>query len=64
MNNDTTAFYRVLRRISEAREGIAQYLAQGGAKNYDEYTKLVGKCEALSEIEAEIKDVEQEMLAE
>jgi hypothetical protein len=62
--SDTTAFYRVTRRISEAREGIAEYLAQGGAKSHEEYMKLVGKCEALAEIEAEIKDVEKELLEE
>lgn len=62
--SDDTVFYRVYRRITEAREGIAQYLAQGGAKNHEEYMKLVGKCEALAEIEHEIKDVEQEFLAD
>jgi hypothetical protein len=62
--NEPTVFYRVTRRITEAREGISAYLAQGGAKNYEEYMKLVGKCEALAEIEAEIKDVEQEFLEE
>lgn len=47
------------RRIKEYKSSIEQYLASGGAVTQEIYWKNVGKYEALSVIEEELRDIEK-----
>lgn len=40
---------------------IADHMAGGGCQNYEEYTRLVGKVEALALIERDILDLEKRL---
>jgi hypothetical protein len=52
----------ILNRIAEQKSSIAQFLAGGAAKNYEEYCRMVGEHSALSKLEGEIKDIEQRFI--
>ena len=47
------------RRINEYKSSIEQYLAAGGASTPEIYWKNVGKYEALSGIEEDLRDIEK-----
>jgi|TARA_Y100001972_G_C7405336_1_gene210493 hypothetical protein len=40
---------------------IADHMASGGCQNHEEYTRLVGKVEALALIERDILDLEKKL---
>lgn len=52
-------FPTLLGRIEEMKSSIEQFLATGMAKDYSEYTRMVGEYAALSKVEQELKDLEQ-----
>ena len=62
--SEPTVFHAVFKRITESKAGIEQFLAGGGAKDHESYVRLVGKYEALGQVEAEIKDIEQMYIAD
>jgi len=47
----------LLKRIREMMNEGADHLALGGAKNFEDYQRLVGRIEALGLIEREILDL-------
>ena len=49
----------IKKKIREYMNEIADYLTIGGAKNFEEYQRSVGKVEALAIIEREILDLEK-----
>lgn len=51
----------VKKKIREYMNEIADHLTIGGAKNFDEYQKSVGKVEALAIVEREILDLESKI---
>lgn len=55
----TSPFYNVLREIAEQKAEAQIHLAQGGAKSYEEYCRVVGAYRALEQVEAVIKEQEQ-----
>jgi hypothetical protein len=62
--SEPTVFHAVFKRIAESKTGIEQFLAGGGANNHEAYVRLVGKYEALGQVEAELKDIEQRYIAD
>jgi len=56
---ESDIFLALLRRIAERKEHIEQGLAIGGAKNFEDYCRLVGEYAALNDTEADIKDIEK-----
>lgn len=55
-------FPLLLEKVNEQKSSIELYLANGGAKNWDEYCRMVGSYSALLKVEGDIKDVEQRFI--
>jgi len=47
----------LLKRIREMLNEGADHLALGGAKNFEDYQRLVGRIEGLSIVERELLDL-------
>jgi len=56
---ESNIFEVLLRHIGERKQHIEQGLATGGAKNFEDYCRLVGEYAALSDTEADIKELEK-----
>lgn len=52
----------LLAKIAEQRSSIEQFLANGGAKSYEDYCRAIGEYAALGKIIDDIKDVEQRFI--
>lgn len=52
----------LMSQIAERKSSIEQFLANGGAKSYEEYCRCVGEYSALGKIADDIKDVEQRFI--
>lgn len=52
----------ILTKVEDQKRSIELFLAGGGAKSYDEYSRMVGEYSALLKMEGDIKDVEQRFL--
>lgn len=59
---DSDVFSLLLRRTKERMEAIEHALADGNARNYEEYCRLVGGYAALRDVEDDIKEVEKRYL--
>lgn len=47
----------LIERIQDYKESLEIFLAEGGAENFDQYNRCVGKYESLRLIEREIADI-------
>jgi hypothetical protein len=56
---ESNIFEVLLRRIGERKQHIEQGLANGGAKNFEDYCRLVGEYAALCDTEVDIKELEK-----
>jgi len=56
---ESNIFSVLLHRINERKQHIEQGLAAGGAKNFEDYCRLVGEYAALNDTEADIKELEK-----
>lgn len=54
----------ILRRITERKDHIEQSLAGGAARDFSEYSRMVGEYAAYVEMESEVKDIEKRYLDE
>jgi uncharacterized protein YqeY len=54
---DDSVIALIERMIQEYKESLEVFLAEGGAENFDQYNRCVGKYESLSLIEREIADI-------
>lgn len=52
----------LLHRVGEQKSSIALFLANGGAKSFEEYCRLVGEYSAFCRLESDIKDAEQTLI--
>jgi|TARA_B100001057_G_C22836295_1_gene945327 hypothetical protein len=48
-------------KIRNYMNDIADHMASGGCQTHEEYTRLVGKVEALALIERDILDLEKKL---
>ena len=55
-------FEAITIRLNQPKRSIELFLANGGAKNYDEYCRMVGEYTSLLKTEGDIKDIEQRFL--
>jgi hypothetical protein len=55
-------FEAITIRLNQQKSDIELFLANGGAKNYDEYCRMVGEYTSLLKTEGDIKDIEQRFL--
>ena len=61
---DDTVFALILRGIGERKLALQEGLASGGARNYEEYCRLVGEYSALQRLEDDVKDLEKRFIAD
>lgn len=52
----------LIRRLEERKSSMEQFLAQGGAKSYEEYMSITGRYQAMSEIVEDAKEIEKRFL--
>ena len=55
-------FEALILRLNQQKNSIELFLANGGAKNYDEYCRMVGEYSSLLKTEGDIKEIEQRFL--
>ncbi len=60
MENDV--FTLLFRRLADRKMYIEQSLAGGAARDFTEYSRMVGEYAAFVEMENEIKDIEKRYL--
>lgn len=60
--NDIDIVPTLLSMIRERKSSIELFLANGGAKSFEEYCRSVGEYSSLGKIEDDIKDVEQRFI--
>ena len=56
---DTTAIYRILKKIRERKEELKTIIASG-IHNFDEYNKTVGEYKGYNIMEQEIQDLQKD----
>lgn len=61
---ETTVFALLLRSIVERKQALQEGLASGGAKNYEDYCRMVGEYSALQRMEDDVKDLEKRFIAD
>lgn len=54
-----TLFALLRRRIGESKESVEKFLANGGAESLEQYSRIVGRYEALQMIDDEIAELEK-----
>lgn len=54
---DDSVIALIARMIQDYKESLEIFLAEGGAENFDQYNRCVGKYESLRLIEREIADI-------
>jgi len=47
------------RQLSEYKSSIELWLAQGGAKSYEDYLKMTAKYEAFEQLQEDLKELEK-----
>jgi hypothetical protein len=58
----STVFDVLTRRLEEKQEATALFLAQGGAKSYEDYVRIVGEYAATTSFLVEIKELERRFI--
>jgi hypothetical protein len=61
---DDTVFTLIQRSISEYKTEIEQFLAGGQASSMEDYSRIVGRYEALKLMEADLSELEQRFIAQ
>ncbi|MGC4008840.1 MAG: hypothetical protein QM805_07615 [Pseudomonas sp.] len=46
-------------RLTQQKSSIELYLATGGAKSYEEYSRMVGEYSSLQKIESDLDEIER-----
>lgn len=61
---ESTVFALLIRSINERKQALQESLASGGAKNYEDYCRMVGEYAALQRMEDDVKDLEKRFVAD
>ncbi len=59
---ESDVFTLLFRRLADRKMYIEQSLAGGAARDFTEYSRMVGEYAAFVEMENEIKDIEKRYL--
>ena len=59
---ESTVFALLLMRFAERKEDLKEFLASGGAENYEAYCRVVGEYSALQGAENTVKDLEKRFI--
>ena len=52
----------LISRLEEKRSSIEQFLARGGVSSYEDYMKMTGQYQAISDVIEEVKEVEKRFI--
>ena len=55
-------FEALILSLNRQKNSIELFLANGGARNYEEYCRMVGEYSCLLKMEGDIRDIEQRFL--
>ena len=55
-------FAPIKKRIRDYMNEAADHLASGGAQNFEEYQRMVGRVDALDLLERDIIEIEERMI--
>lgn len=47
----------LLKKVTEYREQLKEYLAAGSVKNHDDYRQIVGRLEAFNVVEDDLREL-------
>lgn len=61
---ESTVFALLIRSINERKQALQESLASGGAKNFEDYCRMVGEYAALQRMEDDVKDLEKRFVAD
>jgi hypothetical protein len=61
---EQTVFVLLLRGISEKKQSLSSHLANGNARSYEDYCRIVGEYAAYDQIEVDVKELEKRFIAE
>lgn len=61
---ENTVFTLLLRSTGERKQALQESLASGGARNYEDYCRMVGEYAALQRMEDDVKDLEKRFIAD
>ncbi len=59
-----TLFTLIFREIDDRKKALQESLANGGARNYEDYCRNVGEHSALQRMEDYVKDLEKRFIAD
>ena len=59
---ENTVFLLLFREFAERKEALKEFLASGGAENYEAYCRAVGEYSALQGAENTVRDLEKRFI--
>jgi hypothetical protein len=62
MSKNDTVYSPIRAKIREYLNALADHMACGGCKSFEEYREAVGKVEALAAVERDIIDLEEKFI--
>ena len=62
MENNDTIYSPIKAIVSEYMNALADHMACGGCKSFEEYREAVGKVDALAQVERDILDLEERFI--
>ena len=62
MENNDTIYSPIKAKVREYMNALADHMACGGCKSFEEYREAVGKVDALAQVERAILDLEERFI--
>ena len=62
MENNDTIYSPIKAKVREYMKALADHMACGGCKSFEEYREAVGKVDALAQVERDILDLEERFI--
>jgi|TARA_R100001440_G_scaffold18019_2_gene30339 hypothetical protein len=62
MENNDTIYSPIKAKVREYMNALADHMACGGCKSFEEYREAVGKVDALAQVERDILDLEERFI--
>lgn len=57
-------FQLIYRHLNERREAISDHVSSGAPRSYEEYRQSIGALQEVDRLFAEMKDIEQRLIAD
>ena len=62
MENNDTIYSPIKAKVREYMNALADHMACGGCKSFEEYREAVGKVDALAQVERDILALEERFI--